>query len=275
MVEKLHMSDNKFIKKRELPRHIFDSAKKTIDFSTVVITGYDTELNPIIELHGSGTLSLINNTYGILTAGHVWKYIYNSADVKYIVISVFGNNKWVYEDKNFFITHQPDKDIDICFIEVPIKILSRLKAIATFFPLTKCPLYKSIENNFLVLAGFPSENMPLDKSAFGIIYYFTDYIDRIEYSSWDEIHLLTDYKQNPNLIKSFKGVSGGAVWGFRIYHKDPLGKHRYYFKDIETYIAGVCYYQTIVKEGKGLIKAVGPKTIYGALYTDLLNEKSI
>ncbi|MCK5146351.1 hypothetical protein KAR48_06315 [bacterium] len=269
------MDDVKYVKKGELPRHIFDEARLTIDFSTIVLTGHDKDLKPIVELHGTGTLVEINGTCGILTARHVWHYINKSRDVKYISISLCGKNKWAYENKEYFIAHHFEEGIDICFILIPIKVLGYLKANGSFFPLKKCPLNKSISNNFLVLAGFPSETMPESQSAYGILYYFTDFIQHNEYGEWDEILLVTDYKQSPNLIKSFKGVSGGAVWGFRIYHKDNQGNERYYFRDIETYIAGVCYFQNPTKDGKGSIKAVGPKTIYGTLYNYLLEKKYV
>ena len=178
-----------------------------------------------------------------------------------------------FEEKMYFLAYVPDNNIDICFVELPIKIRSWLNANVTFFPLKHGPFYSSIEKNLLVLAGFPSETMPKDKSAYGILYYFTDFVEKKVYSDWDEIMLLTDYEQNPNLIKSFKGVSGGAIWGFRLFNKDSFGNERIFFKNDETYIAGVCYYQTPTENKKGLIKAVGPYTIYNLLYNYVVTQK--
>jgi len=261
--------------KRNLPKHIFDSAKETINYSTVAITGHKMNSEPMIGCHGSGTFSKINNLYGILTAKHVWDMLDSNKEIQIIALSFWGNKKYTYEKKQHFRVYIPDRNIDICFIEIPISRLSYLKGNVTFFPLMHCPLHSSIKNNFLVVSGFPFEGISEDHSLYRILYYFTDFRDIKIYNNWDEIFLTADYDQNPNLIKSFEGISGGAIWGFRIFNKDPNGVERFYFKDSEVYIAGVNYYQTAVEDNKRLIKGIGPITIYNLLYNYISEQNNV
>jgi len=249
----------KKIKVTDLAQSCIDHITHTINFSTVAITGHNDKIDPLIHLHGSGTLVSIGNKYGILTAQHVWHAINNSRDVCTISISCYGKNRWVFDKKSYFIPYNVNENIDICFLEIPVTILGRLKAISSFIPLNKCLLPPAINYCLLAFAGFPSESMPVEQIAYEPIYYFfskpvltqDDYEMLIELNS--ELH--------PSTIQDFGGLSGGGVWGFLLQYSNIDNGVCLKLDDRDTYLIGVCYYQMPLENGKGRIKAVGPMAI--------------
>lgn len=268
------MTDYKYIKKDDLPRHIFESSKLSINMSTIAINGHFSDNKPIRGAYGSGTLVRLNNIYGILTARHVWNSFEKDNEIEVLSISVYGNEKITLERKNHFRAFLPDEEQDICFLEIPVTIVGWLKANAFFFPLKHGPLYKSLETNLIVLTGFPFVGLPTDKILFRILHFFIDYkYKTILSDEWDVIELEVDYNKNENLLKTYIGVSGGGVWGFRIFHQDPFGNRGHYFKDEETYIAGVNFFQTKVINNVRHIKAMGPRSIYNGLYNYVINSR--
>lgn len=68
-------------------------------------------------------------------------------------------------------------------------------------------------------------------------------------------------------------MSGGGVWCFRILFNDDSGERKVWFRNTDTSLVGVNYYQTDLDREKGIrqIKAVGPVSIYRGM-TALVRE---
>lgn len=253
-----HYEDIPSTVKKEIDRFTSDS--------TVAILGYDNNDNPIDGLLASGTFVIINSIYGILTAKHVWEKL--KLKSTYTSFCIVGMIHYLREKTEYLKCYIPDKDVDICFIEIPPTILGTIKAVRNFHPILPENFLdiESIKDSMWITVGFPYLMQKFEEREINIFRYYTHVKNYKKISDdWDilELDIRTENGAN-ELPKSFGGMSGGGIWNFKGFYNDDSGKVKFFIKHNlkDALLAGVNFRQECSNDKVDRICGVGPASIY-------------
>ncbi|MDH3650866.1 MAG: hypothetical protein OEQ53_14365, partial [Saprospiraceae bacterium] len=168
---------------------------------------------------------------------------------------------------------------DLTFVQLPnIKQLGTLKATKSFWPLDNpelTPPTYDFSNTLLCTLGSRQVHQDMVVSGnrvtldIGMIGYCGVYEMAHEFSAgrFDYIDTVVNYELgSKNLPQSFKGLSGGGLWAFRVSTPD----HGKTFRIKDPFLSGVAFYQT---ERKDNIRKIRHHFV-GSIYKEVLASLS-
>jgi len=217
-----------------------------------------------VNLVGSGTLVVLGDSHYVLTAAHVWlsglkKHESTGLTLKEDVDHCFPILNAAIEASELPETKLDEWGPDIVLLRIPKMFVGTIEAHRVFYPLDKGS--KRVEKGHLgarILNGTP-----------GILAKGVGKIQVVEmqgmyvsidanFYDHDKVDLI-DFEMDttlPQVIKDFRGVSGGGLWDVQIF---PTGEGNK-FDSTET-LTGVAFYQLGLKDNIQTIRCHGPKTI--------------
>lgn len=272
------MSDTIEIPIRELPLDLTKNVNDHIRLFSVTMLMSDEDDSNAIPCAGS--LSSIGETKGIITARHAWeemikhKYLFIMLGKKPHVIGVELLDAFVPPDrvKIYAKIAGIDTDIpDIALIKLPSPSITHIEAVSKVFYSIDKRVDDGELNDFLTnpigyyaLFGAPFEWVDFDGKTVPSFIYNTYISEYIKIEDWDYQIMGLNLDENPNLPKSFEGVSGGGIWKIKFMVSED--QSTYFIQDLfnDVALCGVNFYQTAPK-GRQII-GHGPFSIYNCLY---------
>jgi hypothetical protein len=217
-----------------------------------------------VNLVGSGTLVVLGKSHYVLTAAHVWhsglkKYESTGLTLREDVDHCFPILNAAIGAHELAETKLDDWGPDIVFLRIPEMFVGSIEAYRLFYNLDKEP--KRVERGYLgarILNGTPGV---LAKGVGKIQVveiqgmYVTIDANFYDHNKFDLIDFEMDTTL-PQVIKDFRGVSGGGVWDVQIFPTGDKNK----FDSTET-LVGVAFYQLGLKNNIQTVRCHGPKTI--------------
>lgn len=217
----------------------------------------------------SGTLVQINEMVGILTARHVWTEIQGAPSLALLV----GGQPY-YVDPRILRAFVPLGDgtlpivgarvPDIAFVRLPLLARGPIQAYGKVFYSIDARRQTSDldlfgERGFWILAGSPQALARPDTGMVPSLLYDTSVEKRVTFGAWDYLFVNLNLKQNPELPRTYGGVSGGGIWRavFQVSEDETLFVIESAKRDI--ILSGVAFYQT-GEEGRQII-AHGPLSV--------------
>jgi hypothetical protein len=230
---------------------------------------------------GTGVLVQKANRFGILTAGHCLhacspevRLGREQGDKLFLIIQrgriVFFEPQELLEHR--LVTPQCEEyGPDLTFIEIlAIERLATVKASGSFWSLDR--------NATEIIAAFGGIGTPLASVGYPEADYATrregdtmirtfrhmSYLNVIqagnvfERDGWDYLESTIDYTDSVGLPDSFKGVSGGPVWGMHLRRNKDDGK----IGIGKSALIGVTFYQTDTQHNKRRLRAHFIRSIY-------------
>jgi hypothetical protein len=238
---------------------------------------------------GSGVLVRKGNRFGILTARHCLHKpgpeVRLGPTGRDVLCAVLQLGRSVLIQPQDVIEHPlvTPKSIeygpDLAFIEVlPGGRLGSLKAIGSFWSLDKDPV--KIATSFgklgtlLATIGFPGvhydtkiDGNTIRHKIHHMAYYFIlGPGDVFEQDGWDYIENQCDISPSSELPPSFKGMSGGPIWGL---HFDVDEKNEQ-FKLTEFALLGISFLEIVIENKERKIRAHFIKSIYDLAWRNLI-----
>jgi hypothetical protein len=278
-----------YIKLADLPDYFNEELLRYFSYYSVALGRIrNNKAEEFIPL-GTGVLVKKGNHFGILTARHCLHACKppveigpSGCDTLTLVISR-GRN--VLVKPNEAIEHnlvEPKTEAfgpDLTFIEISGNSLATLKGVGSFWPLDKKT--DEIINQFgkvgtpIVSIGFPqvdykTEVLPEINTVNHRIRHmtFSNVIqdgDIYERDGWDYLESNMWYGGTPDLPVTFRGVSGGPVWGLQIKKDKTNGR----LSIEKSGLIGITFYQTEQKGDERRLRAHFIKSIYDLAWRDL------
>jgi hypothetical protein len=217
-----------------------------------------------VNLVGSGTLVVLGESHYVLTAAHVWhsglkNHESTGLTLKEDVDHCFPILNAAIEARELPETKLDEWGPDIVLLRIPDAFVGRIEAYRVFYRVDKEP--KRVERRYLgarILNGTPGilakgvgkiqvVEMQGMYVAIDANFYDHDKFDLIDFEMDTTL---------PQVIKDFRGVSGGGVWDVQIF---PTGEGNKF--DSTQTLVGVAFYQLGLKDNIQTVRCQGPKTI--------------
>jgi len=215
-----------------------------INKATEVLSWYAVSLTEVLpynktsklSLIGSGTLAIINDKYGIITAKHVVDRLKKNNDsyVGFCIEDEYHNP--AIESKYLNATYlKTPAGLDLAYIILPDNIVATLKAKKNFYNISKHhDIAMSIsfdEQQACVLCGSPDEftkeetgeksHYYTEAKAICSLTGFSVIEEYIQKEDHDFLRVSAIYKGQDLLPNSFGGLSGGGLWHFTLKNTEP------------------------------------------------------
>jgi len=224
----------------------------------------------LLKLAGTGTLVVVDGSYYILTAAHVWEEILKSAVKLGITLTDDINHKCLMDVDTIVPTilkpHALGWDEwgpDLALLRIPSGLVGGIKAFQVFEDL-KAP-GKPLNAECLecwVAIGTPEElgTFTQNHAEVQISGRFVEprYHTRGEYDYFDFPMDTT----SPGMPKSFGGFSGGGLWRVLVYCSPETGKI-----DWAQRLKGVVFFEFPIVNGRRIIRSHGQNSILAAAET--------
>jgi len=258
-----------------------EAGRAANDYSVSLVNG-----NALI---GSATLVSIGNTYGLLTADHVWQFILHG-EAKDHFCMVLGSHlqrfEYLFQECTPIIVGEYSSDHeeegpDLTFIRLDNLLkLETIKGRKSFYPLdaAKGKVFDRVAHNrcLWLVWGSPAEKSSKSSTETGEpilkITHFAgggDFMEKVERGGFDYVKIKITSGKN-NFPGSYGGVSGGGVWIPIRLSEDPEGK---ILKPmVSLLLAGVAYFQTEEEPNYKTLILHGPKSIYERVIHNVLRE---
>lgn len=218
----------------------------------------------LLKLAGTGTLAVVGNSYGILTAAHVWEDVLKSAVKLGITLTDKINHKCLMDVAAVVPTIMKDKAAgwnewgpDIAFLRIPSEFVGGIKAFQVFENLSALPKPLGVD----CLDGWVAMGTPEELGNFtqthAEVQISGDFVDPRSQSRG--AHDYYDFEvdtQRAGMPKSFGGFSGGGLWRVLVYFSPLTGK-----VDWAQRLKGVIFWQFPIVEGRRMIRCHGSKSI--------------
>ena len=267
------MSDTVKMYIRDLPEDLTKKVNQHIRLFAVTMLICDEDDSKAIPC--SGTLCSIKNKRGIVTARHVWAEI---AKHRYLLI-MLGKVPHIVEVNLLDAIVPPiqsrnlriDADIpDIAFIKLPAASINHLEDISkVFYSVDKRSNEEFIDFakssvGYFALFGTPLEWLDYDKKSVPSFIYNTYINDYLKYDGWDYQVMGINLDENPDIPRSYVGVSGGGIWKIKFFVSEDEKSFTVENPISDVSLVGVNFSQTAEK-GRQII-GHGPYSIYKSLY---------
>ena len=258
----------------QLPKEMLIDIRARIRLYSAAMLCYDSEDIEVVPC--SGTLCKIGNSYGIITARHVWDNPNPQGDPgikhhKNLKICV-GNGVYDLDTKwlSAICPETRGKKLkaaipDITFLRIPTEICSKFEAFNKIFYSIDNSIQR-FQNELYNLDGVwftfgnPKERINVEKAEAASVTYVTDLRDKYQESKWDYISLNVVAEEG-EMPANVAGMSGGGMWRAKFSMREDLKE----FKLNAVLFSGVNFYQT--EFGKEYqILGHGPMSIYRNLY---------
>ena len=258
----------------QLPEEMLKDIRERIRLYSVAILCYD--YNDIEVVPCSGTLCKIRDSYGIITARHVWDNPNPQGDPgiknhKKLKICV-GKGAYDLETKwlSAIFPETTGKKLnasipDIAFLRIPTGICSKFEAFNKIFYSIDNSIQRFQDELYNLdgvwfTFGNPKERIYVEKAKAASVTYVTDIREKYEESKWDYISLNVVAEEG-EMPTNVGGMSGGGMWRAKFSMRENLKE----FKLHVVLFSGVNFYQT--EFGKEYqILGHGPISIYRNLY---------
>lgn len=265
------MPDWQAVPIRDLPSELTAQVHQKIRFHSVAML-----LAPIggaDPVCCSGTLTLINGVAGILTARHVWSRIERASSVALVV----GRQPY-YVSPRVLRSFGPvgqdgllDPSVmapDLAFVRIPPPARRDLEAYGKVFYSIDArrndpELDFFAETGFWILAGSPQALYDPQSGATPSLLYDTTVEKRVEVGAWDYLFVNLNLPQNPEIPRTYKGVSGGGIWRVSFWLNPEQTAFAVTDAKRDILLSGVAFYQTGEK-GRQVI-GHGPRSLYHTL----------
>lgn len=238
---------------------------RNLGSSTVALFAvFDSHGADVLKLAGTGTLALVGDSHGILTAAHVWEDVIKSAAKLGITLTDNINHKCLIDVSTVVATVVRDSASDwnewgpdIAFLRIPSEFVGGVKAFQVFEDLKAPPKPLGVE--FLecwVAMGTPEE-LGTFTQTHAAVQISGDFVDPRSHIRGE--HDYYDFEvdtQREGMPKSFEGFSGGGLWRVLVYHSPVTGKI-----DWAQRLKGVIFWQSPPVEGRRMIRCHGSKSI--------------
>jgi hypothetical protein len=280
--------DAKNLTIKDVPRNFMSGTGHTLADYSVALGIWEEEQAKKFKPIGSGVLVRKGNRFGILTARHCLhkpgpevRLGPTGRDVLCVVLQL---GRSVLIQPQDVIEHPlvTPKSIefgpDLAFIEVlPGARLGSLKAIGSFWSLDKDPVKIAASfgklGTLLATIGFPGvhydtkiDGNTIRHKIHHMAYYFIlGPGDVFEQDGWDYIENQCDIGPSSELPPSFKGMSGGPIWGL---HFDVDEKNEQ-FKLTEFALLGISFLEIVVENKERKIRAHFIQSIYDLAWRNL------
>lgn len=217
----------------------------------------------ILKLVGTGTLVVVHDSYGILTAAHVWEEGLKSAVKLGITLTDNINHKCLMDVSTVVATIVRDSTSewnewgpDIAFLRIPFEFVGGIKAFQVFENLKAPPkpLGECVE--CWVAMGTPKELGSFTQTH-AEVQISGDFVHPRSQSRGE--HDYCDFEidtQREGVPKSFGGFSGGGLWKVLVYYSPTAGK-----VDWRQRLKGVIFWQFPLVEGRRTIRCHGHSSI--------------
>ena len=231
---------------------------------------------------GSGVLVQRKNRFGILTARHCLHACKPPVEIgpsgRDTLSLVVSRGRSVLVRPNEAIEHKlvdpktEEFGPDLSFVEIFGDALTTLKGVGSFCNLNKKP--EDVLDEFgkegtpVVSIGFPQVDYQTEiQSKTNTINHrirhmtFSNVIqkgDIFERDGWDYLESNMWYGGTPDLPPTFRGVSGGPVWGMHIRKNKSDGR----LTIEKSSLIGITFYQTAMKGDERRLRAHFIKSIY-------------
>lgn len=266
--------EHRAIQISQLPEEMLIDIRERIRFYSAVMLCYDSDDMEVVPC--SGTLCKIRNSYGIITARHVWDNPNPQGDpgIKHHKKLKICVGKGAYDvDTKWLSAVFPEATgskfkaatPDIAFILIPSQISADFESFNKMF--------YSIDNkiqNFQdelyhfdgvwFTFGTPEERLNVKEAEAPSVTYATELGEQYQEGQWDYISLNIIAEQG-KMPENVRGMSGGGMWRAKFSMTEDLTE----FNLHAVIFSGVNFYQT--EFGKEYqIFGHGPKSIYRNLY---------
>jgi len=221
----------------------------------------------------SGTLCTFGHKAGIVTARHVWE----EARKHETLIMMTGRGYKLLKTESIApavpqstskLPNTDDKIPDLAFLYLDAKQKAEIEGIGkVFYSIDKRinSAYLNVQSSdgYWTIFGNPKALLRAEERTVTSFVYGTGVKCLAEIDGWDFLSVDLNIPENPEIPKSFGGVSGGGVW--RTMWNCDSDQTRFVVSNLieECVFVGVCFYET-GEDDRQLI-AHGPGSIYERL----------
>ncbi len=260
----------------QLPLSLIERIANSLHpFSTVLVKARRERADskrPPVQI-GSGTFVTIGNVFGILTAQHVARELVGECALGLALIK--HEHIHLIERQYLDVIHTASADSpadgpDLAFIVLPAPSVSAIKAVKSFYDLSKVGdrLLSNpppLDWGIWFLCGAPGEKTAEEKSslgydgviAFGGMCYATGADRAFEKDGYDYIEVGVEYKDGADIPSTFGGMSGGGLW------QVPLRQVEGEALEPSTYLlSGVIFYESPIENQRRFVRCHGRRSIY-------------
>jgi hypothetical protein len=218
----------------------------------------------------SGTLATVDGVAGVLTARHVWNLVEGAARLALLV----GGQPY-YLEPRILRGLGPECQVplpevgarvpDIALIRIPPQACSAIEAYGKVFysidrRRTDTSMALFSNRGVWILAGSPQVLFDVATGMAPSFLYDT-FVDRhVEAGDWDYLFVNLSLDRNPNIPKTYGGMSGGGIWRAAFSVSADHKVFRVENPQADIVLSGVAFYQTGL-EGRQII-GHGPKSLY-------------
>ena len=218
----------------------------------------------LLKLAGTGTLAVVGDSYGILTAAHVWEGVLKSAVKLGITLTDNINHKRLMDVSTVAPTIIRDTASgwnewgpDIAFLRIPSEFVGGIKAFQVFEDLKAPPKPLGVESlECWVAMGTPEELGTFTRTHAEVQISGDFVVPRSQNHGEHDYYDFQVDTRRAGMPKSFGGFSGGGLWRVLVYYSPLTGK-----VDWAQRLKGVIFWQSPSVEGRRMIRCHGPTSI--------------
>jgi len=193
---------------------------RNLGSSTVALFAvFDSHGSDLLKLAGTGTLAVVGDSYGILTAAHVWEGVLKSAVKLGITLTDNINHKCLLDVSTVVPTIMRDsasewneRGPDIAFLRIPSEFVGGITAFQVFEDLKKPPKPLGVESVECWVAMGTPEELGTFTQTHAAVQISGDFVDPQSQRRGE--HDYYDFEVNTERVgmpKSFGGFSGGGL----------------------------------------------------------------
>jgi hypothetical protein len=217
----------------------------------------------LLKLVGSGSLVIINDSYYILTAAHVWEYVQSAVKLGITLTDNISHKHLIDVAAIVPTTLKPDASAwnkwgpDLALLRIPAENIGGIKAFLVFEDVKAPPRPLNVE----CLEGWVVMGTPGELGTFTQIHADVQIMGRFvepqpqDHCDYDYFDFEMD-SSSPGMPNSWGGLSGGGLWRILVYDSPETGKI-----DWAQRLKGVVFWQSPIKNGCRVVRSHGPKSI--------------
>jgi hypothetical protein len=263
----------------EMPDALLAHASQRTGWYSTTLIKVSPPNDPLEEViqAGSGTLVRLGEVFGVLTAHHVAELFDGSWHLGLVLRPETHRHAIMPELFDVVPIARGEFDSegpDISFIRIYPPHVGVIRAYKSFYNLEA---YRNAmlsnppapETGAWFIWGVPSEKTSWDEPEGGfqgVIFFQGDCgataVDKqFSVGEFDYLDMAVEYTQTADIVRSFKGYSGGGIW-HALLAQDADGG----IDDYEYILSGVTFYQSAIEDNFRTIRGHGPNSIYDIAY---------
>lgn len=213
----------------------------------------------ILQLAGTGTLVVVEETHYILTAAHVWREYLKDSDSIGISLREKHTHKCLVETHALVLGNHimtggwNEWGPDLVFLKLPEVKVPEIEAFRVFYRLpdkeVQIPIQGCLETDILMGVPYALGSFEQNHASVAIVGFTVNNLVQLSHDGVDYIDADVSLTPLTTTAKSFGGVSGGGLWRVRIFTNPTSGKI-----DSIAFLEGVAFYELDVVNGRGLVR---------------------